>query len=231
MHNSAFEDIAIEASKLLNDSYDCNPEYNFTRWTQSDLAHYAKDAVNMMFMLYPQKFTDCKVVTLSKGRVQKLPDNCVKLIKVLGVKDDSRVNSSITSATNERLGELFQSGCSESLNPSDYEVKGYSLEPASDNIFYIDPPAPVAGIEVNVICACAPDTNDINYAPESWMHNPLIEWVLYRAYSSEDESAQAANMASMHLQHFYTILENYVSVSQGLTAEASNPSLGGRPSS
>lgn len=229
MDNKAFEDIAIEASKLLNDSYDCDPTHNFTRWSQNDLIHYAKDAVNMIFMLYPKKFTDCCTVTLSKGRVQKLPENCVKLTRVLGVENSSRVNSSITSASNEQLSELFPSGCAELLTPSDYEVKGFSLEDSSDNIFYVDPPAPISGIKINVICAKAPDTTTTEYTPESWMHNPMIEWVLYRAYSSEDESAQAANMAGMHLQHFYTILENYVSVGESLINAPRNPSSGGRP--
>ncbi len=221
-----FNNIAEEASRLLNDSYDCDPEYNFTRWKRSELAHYAQDAVNMIFMLIPNKFTTCKTIPLTKGRVQKLPDSCVKLTKVIGVDGgNSRASSSIASTAEERLGELFPSGCSESLTPNEYEVKEYSIEETSDNIFYVNPPSPEDGIEINVICACPPDTSDKDYQGESWMHNPIIEWVLYRAYSSEDESAQQANMAKFHLDHFYTILKNYHQAERMLTnMETSNVS-------
>lgn len=227
MYNSSFEDIAKEASKLLNDSDHCDSEYDFTRWSKNELAHYAQDAVSMIFMLSPKKFTECKTITLSQGNVQKLPSGCTKLTKVLGVKSDSSATSSIVPATNERLGELFPSGCSESLNPNNYAVSGYSLEPSSDNIFYVDPPVPVDGIEVQVICACEPDTHSSDYQPEGWMHNAIIEWVLYRAYSSEDEATQGANMATMHLQHFYTIMENFVKVQEMLSSSPQVANLGG----
>lgn len=228
MINKAFEDIAIEASKLLNDSYDCDPEYDFTRWSKNDLAHYARDAVSMIFMLNPKKFTECKTITLEAGRVQKLPTGCTKLTKVLNVNNNSRVNSSIAPAVNERLGELFQSGCSESLNPNDYEVTGYTLEETSDNIFYVDPPVPQDGVEINVICACHPDLDSKDYELEDWMHNAVIEWVLYRAYSSEDESGQAANQAGLHLQHFYTIMQNFVNAQNSLLEGLNNIQTGSR---
>lgn len=228
MINKAFEDIAIEASKLLNDSYDCDPEYDFTRWSRDDLSHYARDAVSMIFMLNPKKFTDCKTISLNPGRVQKLPVGCVKLIKVLGVNNNGRANASIAPAVNERLGELFQKGCSESFNPNEYEVLGYSLEESSDNIFYVDPPVPEGTVEIDVICACHPDVDSKSFELEPWMHNAVIEWVLYRAYSSEDESGQAANQAQLHLQHFYTIMQNFVNAQDSLGNRLNNIDGGSR---
>lgn len=228
MFNKAFEEIAVEASRLLNDSNDCDPEYDFTRWSKDELMHYARDAASMIYMLAPKKFTDCKTITLRQGSLQKLPESCVKLTKVLGVADNSRAKSSIAPVVNERLGELFQSGCSESLNPNEYSVRGYTLEESSDNIFYVDPPVPADGIEVDVICVCEPDFGSSDYQPEGWMHNAIIEWVLYRAYSSEDESAQSGNNSTMHLQHFYSIMDRYVESQSMLGDNNTGVNLGGR---
>lgn len=214
MLNESFIKIAEEASKLLNDSYDCDPEYNFTRWSQSDLVEYAKDALVMLTMLYPKKFTKVKTITLRKGKVQYLDDGCT-LVKVIGDKD-SGVSSSIASAANERLMELFPSGCREPLTPEDYEVESFSIEESSDSIFYVQPPAPVAGIEIEVIVSCPPDFNDKDYVIPTWAHNAVIEWMLYRAYSSEDESVQNINNADMHLKHFYTIVSNYMQAGEYL---------------
>lgn len=216
MKNKFFLKIANEASKLLNDSYDCDQEYNFTRWSENELIHYAQDAVNMIYLLYPKKFTEVVTVTLQKGKIQQLPDKCSKITKVLGVDQNGRASSSIASAVNGRLGELFPSGCLESSDPNSYEIESYDLEDTSDKVFYVYPPVPADGIEANIICIVAPDVNDLRYEPAVWMHNPIIEWVLYRAYSSEDESAQSANQSEYHLKHFYSILENYMKSSEYL---------------
>lgn len=224
-------DIAVEASKLLNDSQECNDEYNFTRWSKSDLVHYAQDAITMIAMLYPKKFTTSVNVTLTKGVVQKLPTGCTKLTKILGVVDSTGAISSIATSGDDRLGTLFQKMCAESITSSNYQISSYSFEETSDNIFYVQPPVPSGDpIVVSVICSQVPDLDDTgsSYTPEGWMHNMIIEWILYRAYSSEDESNTSDANAKSHLEHFYTILGNYYNAQEKLTesskASAANAS-------
>lgn len=214
MDSKQFQDIAREASKLLNDSYDCDPQYDFTRWSQTELVHYAKDGLRMIASLYPKKFTTTKTITLKKGKVQVLEDGC-RIMKVLGAKG-GEATSSIANAVSERLAELFPGGCSESLtqDADDYEVESFSIEETSESVFYVYPPAPRAGIEIDVIVFCYPDVDNKDFVVPVWAHNAIIEWVLYRAYSSEDESAQNVSNASTHLQHFYSMLQNIIQSSE-----------------
>jgi hypothetical protein len=207
---SCFEELAKEATNLLNDSYECDQNYDNTRWSIKELVHYAQDAVIMTWMLYPKKFTTCKTITLKKGKVQKLPEGCVKLTNVLGVNGDEAAASSIAATTDDRLSDLFHNECTEPTSSDDYSVKSWSIEETSDNIFYVTPPVPCDGeVELDVICSETPDVRNKDYCPEAWMHNLIIEWILYRAYSSEDESTYSQENSQAHLNHFYTMIGNF----------------------
>lgn len=209
------EDIAKEVSVLLNDIDDHDDAYDHTRWSLCDLEHYAEDAIIMLWTLNPQKFTTCKTIKLEKGRVQKLPQDCVKLTKVLGVNGDEAALSSIAATSDDRLDELFNDECV-GRSSSSYSITNWSMEESSDNIFYVSPPVPFGEeVEIDVICSEVPDTSG-DYCPERWMHNMIIEWMLYRAYSTEEESQYSQQNAQFHLQHFYSMVNNYIDAESNL---------------
>lgn len=214
--------IAEEVAKLVNDFNHCDSEYNFTRWTKQELIHYAEDAIVTLFTLLPSKFTEVVDVPLQAGTVQKLPADCVKITKVLGITDGCGALSSIASNGDDRLGSLFSQTCSESVSPSEYEITGYSIEETSDNIFYVSPPVPKRALPLNVavICSSMPSDMDKDFVPETWMHNMIVEWVQYRAYSSEDESTSSDDNAKMHLEHFYAMIANFRKAEETLTSSS-----------
>lgn len=300
--STCLKKLAEKASKLLNDSYDCDPEYNFTRWKECDLVDYAKDAISNIFMIYPSKFTTCERFALQPGSIQKLPEDCTLMTKLVGykrvdalssvnsksnssgstdLKDDldrntkSDVSSSTTSNVDERLGDLFKAKCAgsfvdykksldnkievvetedfdsdvdrkteienenefkeeafaetpsvvkEPTTANNYQIESYSIEETSDNIFYLNPPVPanIGTVYVDIICSKHPNVDSSNYCPEIWMNNAIIEWVLYRAYISEDESTNSPANASKHLEHFYMIIKNYIEAQERLLRTKSN---------
>lgn len=205
------DQIAVEVSKLINDYSTANPEYNFTRWCKSDLIHYAEDAIMMLSMLMPKKFTKVMDIPLSAGNVQIVPDDCTKITKILGVKDKFGVLSSITSSGDDRLSALFTNVCAAAVDSSVYKMTGYSSEETSDKVYFVQPPvlASQLPVSVTVICTAAPSDIDKDYTPASWMHNAIVEWMQYRAYSSEDESTSSPQVAATHLEHFYAIIANF----------------------
>jgi hypothetical protein len=217
---STYGKIAEEASRLLNDSTDnCGSEYNFTRWSKRELISYAKDAVAVIASSVPKKFVAIKTVKLQKGFAQELPKNCSKIIKFLGLVGDA--NASLVSPTNINLSSLFREECYS--NSSNYVINSFSVESVSDKVFYVDPPVPASeeGVEAKVLCYHFPDESlDDDYVIESWMHNIIIEWVLYRGYSSEDESTTSGQNTTVHLQHFYTLISNYRSSMDSLEDDA-----------
>lgn len=210
-------DIAKEASRLLNDSYRDDPEYDFTRWSQVELIHYATDALRVLVALYPKKFGKLTKFELVPGMVQELPSGCSKLLKILGTENqllNGDANASIAKSIDDRLGNLFAKDCSEAVSflAEDYKIDSFSIEENADKIFYVKPPVPVTETPVIAVAICAgiPADIDRDYTPEDWMHNLIIEWILYRAYGSEDESSQSKENSDTHLRHFYALLGNYV---------------------
>lgn len=215
-------DLAAEVSCLLNDSYDHDPAYNFTRWSKDTLVEYARDAVRNIFMLYPAKFTNCVKIELKEGEVQKLPENCTLLTKVIGVNNGKDATSSIAFNTDDRLARLFPDVCSGSV-VGDYKVENYSIEETSDNIFYVNPPVPKSKepIFLEVICSELPaDLCRADYCPEPWMLNLIILWMQYRAYLSEDESTNSVQNANTHLEHFYAMLRSYIQAQNDLMTQS-----------
>lgn len=202
-----FEDIALEVSKLLLDASDCDTSYNFTRWSKNDLIHYAQDAIRMLVILKPDWFSELKVVELQPGRVQEIKEGCEKIIKIIGVHGSVDADSPIASTVNDRLSGIFPSTCAESVSSKDYVIESYTIEPKAKNIFYVSPPVPDNGpVLVDVICSGTPDMDE-DYVIPNWAHNLIIEWMMYRAYISEEESDGAQGAAQLHLSHFYAMLE------------------------
>lgn len=214
---ATFDSLASEVSKLLNDYNDCaDTAYNFTRWSKSDLIHYAKDAIITLSLLNPSWFAELKTITLRPGRVQQVPVSCTTLVKVIGVSGSVDADSPIASTVNGRLGGIFPSGCAGSTTSKDYKLLDYTMEAKAKNIFYVNPPVPDDGGEVklDVICSAAPDTDDKDYEVLPWMHNLVVEWMLYRAFISDEENAIAEGRASQHLQYFYTMINNIKAAEQ-----------------
>lgn len=220
---STFKDLAKEVSKLLLDYSECNEGYNFTRWSENDLIHYAKDAIVMISLLKPDWFSKLSVMTARPGRVQEAPEGCDKIIKIIGVHGSDDADSPIASSVNERLGGIFPSKCNQPLNSKDYKLSNYTLEENSKTIFYVSPPVPHDGeVQFDIICSSTPDVSDKDYSIPSWMHNLAVEWMLYRAYISEEESAGAEQVAQLHLQHFYSMLSNIRQADDILSSRTGN---------
>lgn len=214
-------ELAKEASKLLNDSQDCSGEYDFTRWSQSELANYGQMAMAMLFSLTPKKFTKLVEMTLKPGTIQTLPEGCSKVVKVLNT-NGSVASSSIANGANDRIMNLFDDRCSDAV-ASSYAVQNYSLEESSDNIFYVKPPVPSSGeVKVNIICHQPMDIDPKKTEVPIWAWNAVLEWMLYRAYQSEDESQNSANQMQIHLKNFYVMVEMLNGVNDMLTPNA-NP--------
>jgi hypothetical protein len=215
-------DLAKEASLLLNDSQHCDGEYDFTRWSQAELANYGLNAIILAQTIYPQKFTKVVKVALVQGSIQSLPEGCSKLVKVLGSNNEAGTVPSTSSSIDDRLAGIFpESGCSGSVtsNQGGYTVKNYSLEESSDTIFYVKPPVPFSEkpIEISVICSASPDTDPRKSHIPAWLWNPIIEFMMYRAYQSEDESQNSMQQMQIHLKNFYSMIEMYMRSEMMLT--------------
>jgi len=229
--------LIVEAARLLNDA---EPGYEHIRWTRADLLEYLNDAQRQVYLYRPELYARSEVFPLVPGTRQgPLPDGC-QLQKVIGSTGDAGRARKVDDGL---LQAFAGTGCMWACDENGYRVSGYSFTPQDPQAFFVDPPVPDDGQSYTVALVCqqcpeaitladlddADPRNDLLVTPAR-MHNALIEWVLYRAYSVDMESAQSFAKQQDHRKHFYAILgvaetkERLVAVSQaGRAPEGARP--------
>lgn len=209
--------VIVSVAKLLNDY---EPGYEHIRWTREDLLDYLNDAQTQLYVYRPGAFTRIEAFRLRPGSAQgPLEDGC-QLQRVVGSDNGSRARK-----VDDGLLQAFAGfGCKPACAPGAYRVSGFSFNPEDTSHFFVDPPVPDDGVpyKVTITCQQAPrlivpadldaplpaphgTPADQLDAPGS-LHNALIEWMLYRAYSVDMESPQSASKQALHLQTFNSML-------------------------
>lgn len=229
--------LIIEVARLLNDA---EPGYEHIRWSRGDLLEYLNDAQRQVYLYRPELYAQTDVFVLAPGARQgPLSDGC-QLQKIIG----STADVGRARKVDDGLLQAFaDTGCAPVSVCGDYRVGGYSFTPQDPMSFFVDPPVPDDGNTYTVALVCqqtpepitlaqlddADPRNDALVTPGR-MHNALIEWMLYRAYSVDMESAQSFAKQGAHRQHFYAMLgvseakERLVAVSQaGRAPEGAKP--------
>jgi hypothetical protein len=229
--------LIVEVARLLNDA---EPGYEHIRWTRADLLEYLNDAQRQVYLVRPELYAQTDVFALVPGARQgPLPDGC-QLQKIIGSAGDAGRARKVDDGL---LQAFADTGCAPVSVCGDYRVRGYSFTPQDPQSFFVDPPVPEDGqpYTVALVCQQSPEAitlaqlddadprNDRLVTPAR-MHNALIEWMLYRAYSVDMESAQSFAKQQDHRQHFYAMLgvseakERVVAVSQaGRAPEGAQP--------
>jgi hypothetical protein len=199
-----------QVARLLNDA---EPGFQMIRWTRADLLDYFNDAQRQVYAYRPELFTQVEAFTLRPGTLQgPLPAGC-QLQRVVGSDGDTRARK-----VDDGLLQAFAGfGCKPACAcDGPYRVSGFSFNPEDAFHFFVDPPVPVAGgpYTVKLMCQQLPQDvllDDLDAARDEIvtpgkLHNALIEFMCYRAYSVDMESGQSNAKAMQHLSTFNTML-------------------------
>ncbi|WP_333679873.1 DUF6682 family protein [Dyella sp.] len=199
--------LAEEVARLLNDA---EHGYAYTRWSQDELIEYANDGVAQIAMLRPDIVAREETITLQPGARQVVPEGAT-FFRVEGTLDRYGRRIGQPSKTDGQAARVAQTwfavlACP---RPGDYVVLSFAFDDAQPNVFYVEPPVP-PGKEVKAVISMArvPDPFGANDAVplDRRFHNALIEWMLYRAFSKDQDSAPDAGLSASHKQHFYEML-------------------------
>lgn len=202
-----------EASRLLNDA---EPGFENIRWTRADLLSYLNEALCMLSIARPNMFLTTMELPLSVGSVQRLPDGVKALYRIDGtVLPDGSISNKAPSKGNQYLARWFTNvACAASAVAAGaaYVVGSYSVDANDKQSFIVQPPVPAdkAGVKVSAVVLKAPGglTEKSDALGVDCCYGPaLIEWMLYRAYGVDDESASSPIRAREHLATFFSILQ------------------------
>lgn len=198
-------DLAREVAALLNDAEE---DFEFTRWTESDLIEYANDAAVQITQLRAAEFSAPHTIDLVAGARQTLPAGGLVFYRVVGTIDRAGRTVGQPSATDiaaTRVAANWFEALACRVVTGDYLACSFAFDPDDQKAFYVDPPVP-HGKEVQVVVLYA-DTpphageKDALPVPDIY-HNAVIEWMLYRAFGKDTESATDSMRSAEHLKTF-----------------------------
>ncbi len=203
-----------EAARLLNDA---EPGFEHIRWTAADLLAYLNDALCVLFLARPDDFIETAEITLSQGSRQTLPDGVKLIYRIDGTLDaNGAMIGEQPSKTNDRVARWFAARrCSAGVvagasGSGVYFVSDYTIDGRDASTFIVNPPVPPGEnpvILARVVRSPAPMKSGADDLPVDCCLAPaLLEWMLYRAYSVDDESVSSPTRAHEHVAMFFQLL-------------------------
>lgn len=200
------------AATLLNqlavDLDDANPP--FARWSQESLLFYMQEALSLIYVRRPSKYTKSVVLELRSGSFQQA-DKCQKIKKVLYQCDQygNMLNGELVSV-DPRIRQLWQKGGCPDYSAADFRLEGYYKDASEDNTFTVFPPVPPrpegAKVYVRILCAQMPEVGELTDTVSWGEDTPAVmQWCLFRAQFVDSESQGAQEAAVRHLAEFYKL--------------------------
>lgn len=220
-------DIIRRAERILFD--DTN-----VRWTEAELLDYINDAMRQVVMFRPDSNAKNEAVQLVTGTKQTIPASGIRLLRVVrNMGGGSTPGKAIREISRLTLDAEID-GWHEAANHGSI-VRHYVFDDVDPRTFYVYPGL-ATGITayVEIIYSANPTTVDDAADPldlKDQYINPVLDWVLYRAYTKDTDYAGNMNRAAAHLQSFANELQITVQTERMASSRverAPNPPSAGR---
>jgi hypothetical protein len=194
------QSIVDKAEQILQDATN-------VRWTADELLGWLNDAQRQIALVRPDASVTTANITLVSGTKQSLPASGLRLLDVIR-------NMGVGGATPGSAVRLVDREVLDSQRPGWHmetgvsDVKHFVFDQRNPKTFYVYPPA-VTNATVEAVYSVSPAEvaaigNTITL--DDIYQNPLLDWVLYRAFSKDAEFAANQELAVKHLSAFQTAL-------------------------
>lgn len=186
-------------------------------WDRDELVTWLNDAVLSLVNKKPDAYVKRSVVSLVEGTYQTLPEDGMMLVHVVR---DMGTHKSITGLPLDILDDQHPSWRQPVLSSNVLHYTYSDKDPKHYEVY----PSVADGVQIEIDYGALPenvsvDTDTIPIGKEYL--NVLVDWVLYRAYSKDDESADLSK-ATMHLHAFMNALGLKVTTQQAIIPNTRN---------
>lgn len=189
--------ILDRANILLNDP-------GFIRWPKQELLNYYNDAAKAIVLVRPDAHTKHVDFSCAAGTKQALPVDALRLIDVVRNFNGSVIRYVPRKALDDSYPEWHTSATAT-------KVSAFTYDERDPKVFFLYP-GPAAAVKVDVVYSVAPqsktlaeveDENTPAIADLDDIYiNPLIDFIMYRAFLKDSEYAANANRSQGHYQAF-----------------------------
>lgn len=199
--------------EVSNYLVDQDPDFPFEHWTEDDLLHYFRLAVEIVANAQREKFIKRTSMPLVAGSLQTVPEACHDVSSVLGQADSKGRVKSFPRQTSKNalhlVGKIGCKDCHAEASSSDYTMDSWSYDPNDNNILYVDPPVPdgVTGT-LELMCFSPPkiDSIDSDVDLGSQLRPVIFELMLYYAWGVDTESVPSRDRSAVHWNNAFTLL-------------------------
>jgi hypothetical protein len=197
-----------ELSNALHDNDVLSPNAMFSK---DLLKEFIEDGVRYLSVLSPDICQKSVQMPLVSGSHQTLPDDLSKISSIEGVIKDGKIGSSPHKAERYFLDILPSDPCLELRNLDGYSISSYSFDKMhSPRSFVVAPPVPY-GMEViiSIVAVVSPKSliKGDNIDLDDWLHLPIYEYAMHRAFAYDSLSPNSTAMSSAHLAQATALLK------------------------
>ncbi|WP_323638753.1 DUF6682 family protein [Pectobacterium polonicum] len=175
------------------------------RWPKSELLDYFNDAVNAIIIIRPDAGSSRETLSCAAGARQTLPDGALRLLEVVRVVGGRAVQP----IRRDLLDYQFPN-----WHVMTGSVERYCYDEQMPKTFFVFPGAK-AGTELEISVSRLPSIATIDdlkptanrqFPLDDLYLNPVLEWILFRAYGKDAENGANAQLSSQHYQTFVDLL-------------------------
>lgn len=189
--------ILSRCNTLLNDKI-------WARWPKQELLDYYNDGVRAIVLMRPDANAADVDFTCAAGTKQLLPSNALKLIDVVR-NDSGRVIRYIDRAA---LDDNYPDW---HISADAADAAAYTYDDRDPKVFYLYPGV-IAAAKINLVYSVAPQAKTLTQVNDAGSPaiadlddiyiNPIIDFILYRAYSKDADYVANSNRAVNHYNAF-----------------------------
>lgn len=198
---------------LASDLGDNEPGHENQRWSEDDLLRYWNEAVCIISDLRKDLFSCATLIKLQPGSIQDITP-CDRLGEVIGQVDKhGNMLTPVAEASADLRSRWVGKSCALTAPKSraqDYRIQSYSTDINTNKNVVVTPPVPPgADVYLQVNCTRRPkeicageDFDELDCGHRA----AATQWVLARAYASAPQGSVEGNLARMHAQMFFQLL-------------------------
>lgn len=206
-----------------------------TRWTFAELLDWLNEGVSAIVLVRPSASSTTVTMGLQAGTLQALPSGYISLLKIT-----RNVTAAGPPIVGGRAIRITSRDALDAIEPDWHnpkrvkyksEVKQYTYDEEEPLSFYVYPGNDGTGVVEAIVCelpaplaATGDPTLIASYAVDVALKDiylpPLLDWVIYRAFSKDDTAGSPA-ISQQHFQAFATALGVTTQVASATSPNAS----------
>lgn len=211
--------MAFTASDYILDAAELYGDTDYARVAVATWIKYLNAAVRALILVRPDAGAVTEEVALVAGIKQTLPSDALRLLDItrnLG-SDGATAGKIVTPTTRKHID---YSNLLWPANTGETYIENFSYDSNVPRIFYVTPPVhATTAVYVEMSTSQLPTKmtdSDSDDGIEDIFFEPMLQFLLYKALSADDENVDTAK-AQQHLNNFFQLLgiEKQASTSNG----------------